>query len=43
MVYVPSKTLPEVERRVGMTGLIEDVLAEISAINVELLARGEMD
>ena len=43
MVYVPAKTLPEVERRVGLTGLIEDVLAEISAINVELLARGEMD
>lgn len=43
MVYVPAKALPEVERRVEVTGRIEEVLAEISAINVELLARGELD
>lgn len=43
MVYVPANALPEVERRVGVTDQIEEVLAEISAINVELLARGELD
>ena len=43
MVYVPANALPEVERRVAVTDQIEEVLAEISAINVELLARGEMD
>jgi len=43
MVYVPASAVSEVERKVDVTGRIEEVLAEISAINVELLARGEFD
>jgi len=43
MVYVPAEAVLEVERRVDVTGRIEEALAEISAINVELLARGELD
>jgi len=43
MVYVPADAVLEVERRVDVTGRIEEALAEISAINVELLARGELD
>jgi hypothetical protein len=42
MVYVPADAAPEVERMVEVSGQIEAVLEEISAINIELLARGEL-
>jgi len=43
MVYVPAEAVQAVERLVGETDRIEESLAEISAINIELLARGELD
>jgi hypothetical protein len=43
MVYVPAEAVPAVERLVVETDRIEASLAEISAINIELLARGELD
>ena len=43
MIYVPAEAVQAVERRIEVTGRIEDALAEISAINIELLARGELD
>lgn len=43
MVYVPAEAVPVVERLVEVTGRIEEALAEITAINIELLARGELD
>ena len=43
MVYVPAEAVQVVERLVGETDQIEASLAEISAINIELLARGELD
>jgi hypothetical protein len=43
MVYVPAEAVQAVERLVGETDRIEASLAEISAINIELLARGELD
>jgi hypothetical protein len=35
--------IEDVRRRVTTTGRIETALREISAINLELLARGEID
>lgn len=43
LVYVPAEVVKDVTRRVETTGRIEAALAEISAINLELLARGELD
>jgi len=43
MVYIPAAAVEAVERRIEATGQIEAALAEISAINIELLARGELD
>ena len=43
LLYVPAEVIGEVQRRVETTGRIEAALAEISAINLELLARGELE
>jgi hypothetical protein len=43
LLYLPADVVEDVTRRVETTGRIEAVLAEISAINLELLARGELD
>jgi hypothetical protein len=43
LVYVPAGLVEAVSRRVEVTVRIEAVLAEISSINLELLARGELD
>ena len=43
LLYVPAEAAENVKRRVEMTGRIGAALAEISAINLELLARGELD
>ena len=43
LVYVPAELAEVVGRRVATTGQLEAVLAEISAINLELLARRELD
>lgn len=43
MLYVPAGMGGPAHRRVAATARIEAVLAEISAINVELLARRELD
>ncbi len=43
LVYVPADLADEVQRRVDLSGRIQSTLAEISAINLELLARGELD
>jgi hypothetical protein len=42
LLYIPAELAEEVARRVAMTAHLESVLAEISAINLELLARGEL-
>jgi len=42
LVYVPTNVIDDVARRVDTTGRIGAVLAEISAINLELLTRGEL-
>lgn len=42
LLYIPAEAADEVSRRVETTGRIEAALAEISAINLELLARGEL-
>lgn len=42
-VYVPAELAEEVQRRVSLSERIRSSLAEISAINLELLARGELD
>jgi hypothetical protein len=42
LLYVPAEVVEEVKRRVETTGRIDAALAEISAINLELLARGEL-
>jgi hypothetical protein len=41
--YVPAAQLPVVQRRVQRTAVFEALLAQISAINTELLARRELD
>jgi hypothetical protein len=43
MVYVPTEVVDEVARHVEATGRIEAALADISAINLELFGRGELD
>jgi hypothetical protein len=43
MVYVPAEAVQKVEKRLEVTSRIEAVLEEISAINIELLSRGELD
>lgn len=43
LVYVPAELAEVVSRRVSATEEIDAVLAEISAINLELLARRELD
>src|SRR5712692_533506 len=42
LLYVPSALVGVVRRRVERTGRIDGALAEISAINLELLARQEL-
>src|SRR5213594_858150 len=42
MLYVPADAVDAVTRRVQATGRLDTALAEISAINLELLARGEL-
>src|SRR3989442_15871886 len=42
LLYVPTDAVDAVTRRVEATGRIEAALAKISAINLELLARGEL-
>ncbi len=42
LVYVPTEVVDAVTRRVDATARIGAVLAEISAINLELLTRGEL-
>lgn len=42
MLYVPADAVDAVTRRVQATGRLDIALAEISAINLELLARGEL-
>jgi hypothetical protein len=42
MVYVPADLVDPVSEQVAATARIEAVLAEISAINAELLARREL-
>jgi len=42
LLYVPAEVVDEVKRRVENTGRIDAALTEISAINLELLARGEL-
>jgi hypothetical protein len=41
--YVPAALLNVVRRRVKQTEVFESIIAEISAINLELLARRELD
>ncbi len=43
LVYVPAELAEQVQRRVAVSERIQATLAEISAINLELLARGELD
>jgi hypothetical protein len=42
LLYIAADLAEEVARRVEVTSRLESVLAEISAINLELLARGEL-
>ena len=42
LLYVPAEAVAAVTRRVKTTGRLDAALAEISAINLELLARGEL-
>lgn len=43
LVYIPAQMAEVVARRVEASEQVEAVLAEISAINLELLARRELD
>ena len=43
LLYVPTELVTVVRRHVARTGRIDDALAEISAINLELLARRALD
>jgi hypothetical protein len=42
LLYIAADLAEEVKRRVEVTGRLEAILAEISAINLELLSRGEL-
>jgi hypothetical protein len=43
LLYVPAEVVDDVARRVEATGRIDAALTEISAINLELFGRGELD
>lgn len=43
LLYVPAAAAATVQRHVTTTGRIEAALADISAINLELFARGALD
>lgn len=43
IVYVPAAMAEDLRRRVELSARVEAALQEISAINVELLARRELD
>ena len=43
LLYVPATAADTIQRHVELTGRIEVALAEISAINLELFARGALD
>jgi hypothetical protein len=43
LLYVPAALAEAVRRRVELTETTEAALAEISAINLELLARRELE
>lgn len=43
LVYVPAGLAETVAQRVEISGLLRDLLEEISAVNLELLARRELD
>jgi hypothetical protein len=42
LLYVPAAAAGTIQRHVEMTGRIEAALADISAINLELFARGAL-
>jgi hypothetical protein len=42
LLYVTAHLVEDVSRRIELTHQLETILLEISAINVELLARGEL-
>jgi Family of unknown function (DUF6788) len=43
LIYVPSPLVEAVSRKAAHTVAVEQLLAEISAINLELLSRRELD
>lgn len=43
LLYIPAALATSVRRRVSLTKQLEEILAAISAINLELLARGALD
>jgi hypothetical protein len=43
LLYIPAALATAVRRRVSLTTQLEETLAAISAINLELLARGALD
>jgi hypothetical protein len=43
LVYVPASLAQAVAQRLEVSGLLRNLLEEISAINLELLARRELD
>ena len=43
LVYIPADLAEAVQRHLALTGQIESTLATISAINLELLARRQLD
>jgi hypothetical protein len=43
LLYVPTALVAVVRRRVERAGRIDRALSEISAINLEILARRELD
>lgn len=43
LLYIPAALATAVRRRVRLTKQLEETLAAISAINLELLARGALD
>ena len=42
LLYIAADLAEDVKQRVEVTSRLEGILAEISAINLELLARGEL-
>ena len=43
LVYVPAGLAETVARHVEVSALLRDLLEQISAVNLELLARRELD